>query len=101
LENYSFHTPRLQGVYFLKALAMNDTIQRNAANILAISLLLLSGATSAQPNKQTVADEKKTPTDQTERKADKENLRDAKKSVKQDKASVAKDKEKTPSDNKK
>jgi len=43
---------------------MPDLMQRNAANILAISMILLSGSATALPARQTSANDHKGPSDQ-------------------------------------
>lgn len=75
---------------------MTELIRRNATKILAISLLLMTGAASAQPNAQVVQDDKQLQSDRSTHKAEQSKL-----NTKREKTVIAKDKAKVKSDGKK
>jgi len=68
---------------------MTELIRRNATKILAISLLLMTGAASAQPNAQVVQDDKQLQSDRSTLKAEQSKL-----NSKREKTVIAKDKAK-------
>ena len=59
---------------------MTDLIQRSAAKLLAISLLVLTGAVSAQSNTENKRDEVHLKSDQSSLKTDEKKLKTEKKS---------------------
>ena len=75
---------------------MTESIRRNATKILAISLLLMTGAASAQPSAPVMQEDKQLQSDRPTVKADQGKLHN-----KREKTVIAKDKTKVKSDAKK